>query len=67
MIDWKKIDKNNLPEHDKLYIVTNGKQAETAWLHKWQHNQEKEFGFPDMSIVETENMTHYAEINLPEE
>jgi len=32
MIDWKKYDPENPPEHRKAYLVTNGKRVISAYL-----------------------------------
>lgn len=65
MIFWKKYDPENIPEADKDYLVTNGRQVESAWVTEWGEGQ-RFFGFAYMSSVDDYDITHYAEINLPE-
>ncbi|MDU0328606.1 hypothetical protein RW092_00105 [Paenibacillus sp. 3LSP] len=63
MIDWKKYDPMNPPQHWKVYLVTNGKRVISAYLDSdkvngqqwWEEDQEYLFT----------GVTHYAEINLP--
>ena len=64
MIDWKKYDPKNPPQHLKAYLVTNGKRVISAYLDSdevngqqwWEEDQEYLFTC----------VTNYAEINLPE-
>lgn len=63
MITWMKYDKNNPPELDKEYLVSDGEGVGIAVLDgidkdvRWFPN--------DSSKVKHYRITHYAIMNLP--
>jgi hypothetical protein len=66
MIDWKKYDPENPPEHGKIYLVTDGKNVDVAGFHKFYKDDVPEWYLLNVSAIDGVNdITHYAEINLP--
>ena len=61
MIDWIKIDGNNLPPQGKWVIITDGKEWKRALVTK-------QFEFVDekYSRLVYRDITHFANIELPE-
>jgi hypothetical protein len=63
MIEWKKFDKTNHPMLDKEYLVYDGKGIDVQWLY----NDGIEVKFDTDAVGIHWNVTHYADINLPED
>lgn len=66
MIGWKKYNSTVELEVDKAYLVTNGHAVDIAFYMDSGYMGNK-FYPPDRSALDHEDITYYAEINLPEE
>ena len=69
MIEWKKYDPFNPPEYgdNKTYLVSNGKHVEVAGFHIFMDYDFPGWFLPECCAIDGEtDITHYAEINLPE-
>lgn len=70
MIEWKKFDPNNPPEKFKNYLVYTGGNMTSAWYDlKGSFSDEMVFHKITDGKLEgyVSGVTHYAELNLPED
>lgn len=65
MIPWIKYDPENPPQDGIEYLVTDGHRAGVAYLYNFEIIN---WFIPDaLPIDKSEDVTHYAHINLPGE
>lgn len=64
MIEWKKYETGSLPDIGTEYLVTNGKIVKIAKLYVYFNCT---LGWESGHADCPEDITHYAEVNLPKE
>lgn len=66
-INWIKYDRENPPQMDMRYLVTDGLNVDIGDIHHYfPKDSPPRWYCPDRSPISEEYITHYAYINLPE-
>lgn len=62
MIKWQKFNEDNPPISDREYLISDGRYVDVAMF------SDALWFVPDMSNIDGHSaITHYAEINLPDQ